>query len=535
MLPFASAVPAGEAHPLSFLTILAVMAFVTVLMVGIGDRTKLPYPVLMLLAATGIAFIPGIPSMHIPGELILPLFLPPLLYAAASKTSWSVFRIRWRSILLMAVALVVMTVAVAAGIAWLMIPAIGIPAAIALGAIISPPDPVAVESVAGRVHMPRRLISVLQGEGLFNDAAAIVIFQAAVAATVSRQDIDGSVITKFLLGAVIAVVLGLAMGMLTKFIQKITESYVASSAITLVAPFAVYIIAESFHASGVIAVIVTALEVRRNSRPSEAAERITSQSFWQVLELIVTGIAFALIGMEMRRVFENGHLPELIVPALAVSGAIIVLRFIWLAVLMVVNRRINDGLPPFYFKDVIILGWSGMRGLPTLALALALPVTLADGTPFHAREQIFVIACTVLVMTLIIPGLTLPWLMKVLNVKEEPGQEKLEAEVLAQRAQEAATAALNSHPAMKELTEEEFKAVKKNVSHLSGFILDEDDEPDFPSHHADFHEAVAVGHAIVLAAAREEIMRARGEIATDPEVADKVLRKMDHRTVIIED
>jgi len=535
MLPFSPAAPVGEAHPLSFLAILVAMALITVLMVGIGDRTKLPYPVLMLLAAIGIAFIPGIPSMSIPGELILPLFLPPLLYAAASKTSWSVFRIRWRSVILLAVALVVMTVAVAAGIAWLMIPAIGLPAAIALGAIISPPDPVAVESVAGRVHMPRRLIAVLQSEGLFNDAAAIVIFQAAVAATVSGHAIDGSVITKFLLGAGIAVVLGFAMGYLTKVIQKITESHVASSAITLVVPFAVYLLAESVHASGVIAVIVTALEVRRNSRPADAAERITSQSFWQVLELIVTGIAFALIGMEMRRVFENGHLGELILPALAISGAIIALRFGWLAVLMVMNRRRNDGLPPFYGKDVIVLGWSGMRGLPTLALALALPVTLADGSPFPAREQIFVIACSVLVTTLIIPGLTLPWLMKKLAVKEEPGHEKMEEEILALRAQDAAMAALNNDPAMKELTPEQFKAVKKNVSHLSGFILDDDDEPDYPSHHADFKESVAAGHALVLAAARKEIVRARREIATDPEVADKVLRKMDHRTVIIED
>ena len=143
----------------------------------------------MLIMAGAMTFIPGFPDLRIEPELILPIFLPPLLFATAQKSSWAVFRIRWRTIIMLAVALVVVSTAMVAGAAWLLIPGIGIPAAIALGAMVAPPDPVAVESVAGRVHMPRRLIAVLQSEGLFNDAAAIVIFQAAVASAMDGQPV----------------------------------------------------------------------------------------------------------------------------------------------------------------------------------------------------------------------------------------------------------------------------------------------------------------------------------------------------------
>ena len=172
----------------------------TVVAVGLGDRLRLPYPVLMLLLAVALTFIPGFPDLDIAPELILPIFLPPLLFATAQRSSWAVFRVRWRTLIMLAVALVVITTAVVAGAAWLMIPGIGIPAAIALGAMVAPPDPVAVESVAGRVHMPRRLITVLQSEGLFNDAAAIVIFQAAVAAAVGGTEVGPDVVLQFVIG-----------------------------------------------------------------------------------------------------------------------------------------------------------------------------------------------------------------------------------------------------------------------------------------------------------------------------------------------
>ncbi|MDE8667045.1 cation:proton antiporter [Pseudarthrobacter sp. H3Y2-7] len=307
----------------------------TVVAVGVGDRLRLPYPVLMLILAAALTFIPGFPDLEISPELILPLFLPPLLFATAQRSSWAVFRVRWRTLLLLAVALVVITTAVVAGAAWLMIPGIGIPAAIALGSMVAPPDPVAVESVAGRVHMPRRLITVLQSEGLFNDAAAIVIFQAAVAAAVGGTELGPDVVLKFVIGAAVAVLVGIGMGWLTALITRLVGSMVARSAVTLVVPFAAYILAEEVHASGVIAVVVTALEIKRHSRPEDAAERITRTAFWDVVELLVTGLAFGLVGLEIRHVIqdEGKDMWGMLGVAALVCVLVFAVRFLWLGVL----------------------------------------------------------------------------------------------------------------------------------------------------------------------------------------------------------
>jgi len=452
------------------------------------------------------------------------------------KTSWSVFRIRWRSIVLLAVALVFLTVAVVAGTMWLLVPSIGIPAAIALGAMAAPPDPVAVESVAGRVHMPRRLISVLQSEGLFNDAAAIVIFQAAVAATVAGREVDGSVLMDFMLGAALAVLIGLAMGWLAK-LKRLIASPVARSAVTLVVPFAVYIAAEEIHASGVIAVVVAALEMRRNSRPQDVEERIASRSFWEIVELLATGIAFGLIGLEIRHVIaeEGTDIFRMLGPAAAVCVAVVALRALWLSLLAVFNRRRPDDLPPTGPKDVTILTWSGMRGLATLALALALPATLADGSAFPGRDQIIVTACAVLLTTLVLPGLTLPWLMRTLKATESPAAEHEAEQELAQRAQEASLSALRSSPVIAALGDEERALLRSRMAHLRWDLEEEDADSTDQAHRLNHHDALVAAQTIALDAARAEVLAARSEPDKDPEVVDRVLRRLDLRTLLIED
>ena len=506
----------------------------TVLAVGLGDRLRLPYPVLMLLLAVALTFIPGFPEFEISPELILPIFLPPLLFATAQKSSWAVFRVRWRTLLLMAVALVVVSTAVVAGAAWLMIPGIGIPAAIALGAMVAPPDPVAVESVAGRVHMPRRLITVLQSEGLFNDAAAIVIFQAAVAATVSGSEVGPNVILQFVVGAALAVVIGIAMGWLTKFITKLVTSMVARSAVTLVVPFAAYILAEELHASGVVAVVVTALELQRHARPQDAAERVTRTAFWDVVELLATGLAFGLVGLEIRHVIrdEGTAIFGMIGVAVVICVLVFVVRYLWLGLLALTAHQRRNLLQPTSPKEVLILTWCGMRGLATLALALALPVTLPDGSDFPARHEILVIACAVLLATLVLPGLTLPWLMRVLKATEDGSHEKDAARVLAKRAQTAAVSALKDHELMKELPADKVALVKEKMRRLHAELLDGTlrNESAAEKRKRGRELAIAV-QTIALDAARQEVVEARNEPGTDPEVADRVLRQLDLRTM----
>jgi CPA1 family monovalent cation:H+ antiporter len=401
---------------------------------------------------------------------------------------------------------------------------------------VAPPDPVAVESVASRVHMPRRLTTVLQSEGLFNDAAAIVIFQAAVAAAVGGTKVEADVVLKFVVGAALAVVVGVAMGWVIALAYRLVNSMVARSAITLVVPFAAYILAEEVHASGVIAVVVTALEMQRHSRPQDAAERVTRNAFWDVVELLVTGLAFGLVGLEIRHVIrdEGTAIFGMIGVALVVCVLVFAVRFLWLAVLALGARKRRNLLQPTSLKEVVILTWCGMRGLATLALALALPVTLADGSPFPGRDYLLVIACAVLLATLVLPGLTLPWLMRVLKATGDGSEERDAARLLAKRAQGAAVAALKDHDLMKDLPPEKVELVKARMKRLQAELLDGSlRNESLPEKRQRGRELAIAVQTIALDAARQEVVAARSEPDMDPEVADRVLRQLDLRTMIM--
>jgi NhaP-type Na+/H+ or K+/H+ antiporter len=385
-----------------------------VVLVGIGDRLRLPWPALMVVLGVAVALVPGLPDgVDIDPALILPLFLPPLLYATAQRTSWSVFRARWRSILLLAVALVVATIAAVAGTAWLLVPGIGLTAAVALGAMVAPPDPVAVEAVAGPVRIPRRLLAVLQAEGLFNDATALVVFQAAILATVEGQNLTpGRLVPSFLLGAAAAVIIGLAVARLARLVAGRVTDPVSRSALTLVLPFAVYVAAEQVHASGVIAVVVLALETRSVAAPDESAARLVQRSFWTVVELLVTGIAFGLIGLQLRGVVvaAGPELGRMLLHALAVVGVVFAVRVVWMAGALVSVRtrpedatRRADGVPGAVEEPhqllaalriatpVVLMGHS-LGGRIAETFARAYPRAVAglvsvDGTPTEFYQE----------------------------------------------------------------------------------------------------------------------------------------------------
>jgi CPA1 family monovalent cation:H+ antiporter len=359
-----------------------------VLFAGAGDRLRLPWPVLLLVLGAAAAFVPGIEAPDIEPDLILPLFLPPLLYATAQRTSWALFRLRWRTIAFLAVGLVVVTVGAVAG-TLVALTGIGLAAALAIGAAVAPPDPVAVEAVAGPLRVPRRLMATLQSEGLFNDATALVIFQTAVAAAVAGDDLGAlGVALGFLYGAVVAVAIGLGAAWLAgRVLDRLTD-VVASNGLTLVLPFAVYLAADALHASGVIAVVVAALQLRQHSDADASEARLTGAAFWNVVEMLVTGVAFALIGLELRTVIAQADrsLGTILAHAGIVCGVVVGVRLVWMGLALV---SIRGGRPtpaaravPATAGEALVLGWAGMRGLATLALALALPTSLDTGAPF---------------------------------------------------------------------------------------------------------------------------------------------------------
>jgi monovalent cation/hydrogen antiporter len=518
------------------------LTLAAVLLVGVGDRLRLPWPALMLLLGVVVAFVPGLPDrFDLKPELILPLFLPPLLYATAQRTSWALFRARWRSIAFLAVALVVATVAAVAGTATLLVPGIGISAAIALGAMVAPPDPVAVEAVAGPVHMPRRLLTVLQSEGLFNDATALVVFQAAVLATVQGGTVSApTLLLRFVLGVIGATAIGLVAAVVARWIMDRVTDTTGRSALTLVLPFAVYLAADEIGASGVVAVVVLALQLRAASGADEAAERLVQRSFWDVVELLITGVAFGLIGLDLRQVIEAGgaDLPHMLRDAAVICAVVVAVRVLWMfAALSFVRRTDDPERAPRTGREAVVLSWCGMRGLATLALALSLPTATEAGVEFPQRAEIVLIAIAVLVFTLVLPGFTLPVLVRRLGVAADADAESAAEQMIARRARAAATAVLTADDRVDRLPAGVGTNLRQRMDRLDG-VLRGDPATAEDREHAEAvrrHRAVVLDvQAEALAAARAEVLAARREPGVDPEAADRVLRRLDLRTVLLD-
>lgn len=521
-------------------TLLMIIGFgaATSVVVGLGQKLKLPWPALMVLIGIAGAFIPTFAEVGIDPELILPLFLPPLLFAAAQKTSWALFAIRWRTILGMSVALVGVTVAVVAGSAVFLIPGITIAAAIALGAMLAPPDPVAVDAVAGTVSIPRRIMSSLQSEGLFNDAASLVIFQTAMAAVMAGTEVDyADLALSFVVSAIVAVVVGIVVSFVVWWVMEKIDHTVARSSLMLVLPFGVYLLAEHFHASGVIAVVVAALEVRRRDTEGNSAERVTQNSTWQVLEMLITGIAFGLIGLDLRLIIESEHadLGRAFLIGLIIAAVIIVVRFLWLLAGVVAVRKRSDEDPdaaPLGVRDATLMTWGGMRGLATVALALSIPATTDSGAPFPGRSYTVVAAAVVLLVTLVAAGLSFPTIVAVLGIDDEAEREQEATKAIALRAYKAAMHEIRNDDTLPDDVVEPLRARFKVLhDQLTGTTDDQASSEQVTAFKEHRKQMVQV-QSRAMQSARAEVLRARRERGTDPEIADKVLRRFDLQSVL---
>ncbi|WP_164505431.1 MULTISPECIES: sodium:proton antiporter [unclassified Actinobaculum] len=526
----------------SLVTILAIFAL-TILAVAVGERTHLPYPVLLLISTAALAFLPFTPSLVVDPDIILPLFLPPLLFSTARRASWSVFAVRRRTLFIMAFALTAVTAFAVAGLVKLLVPALSLPLAMALGAMVAPPDPVAVESVAGPAHLPRRVMRALQTESLFNDAVAIILFTAAVAAIRGERAFGLGVAGNFIVGAVLAVAVGLLVGWIASYATTHLRSSAASGALTLVVPFLAYLLAEEVHASGVIAVVVTALEIGRHA-PEAVHDRVITASFWEVADLLIIGAAFGLIGVELRNIVTDqgwsdivGYLPV----ALLVALAVIVIRFFGTWVLHWMTRR-SRGVPRNW-RECVVVTWCGMRGLATLALALSLPA-VAQGTVVIGRNFAVVTALVVMIITLVPTGLLLPWLIRVLKLQEDPRKQRLEAIRLSRRAERAALRALNSYLATLDLPEDTKDKLRAWGSQLHRRITLLQSLPGGPQTTAEFHSSspekyqeqhdmMVSAQTVALEAARAEVLAARMDPELDVATVDRVLRTLDLRTLAI--
>ncbi|GGP83325.1 Na+/H+ antiporter [Streptomyces griseomycini] len=524
------------------LALLFALLLGAVVSVPVGERLGLPAPVLMTVLGIALALLEFVPNVDVPPDLILPLLLPPLLYAAVRRTSWRQFAANVRPILLLAVALVFVTTLCVAVVAHAIVPGLPLAAAVALGALVAPPDPVAATAVAGKLGLPRRLVSILEGEGLFNDVTAIVLYHVAIAAAVSGTFSPWRAGLDLVLSAVVAVAVGLALGWGANKLMGLLGDPTLQIALTLLVPFASYVLAEELHGSGVLAVLTTALFlVEYATDADDVMTRLAGHTFWDIVDTLVTGVAFGLVGLELHNAVRTaaGHWGELLVWAAAVVGVVVLVRLAWLLPATWLTKRLHTARDvgeeiPVSWRETVVMWWSGMRGVASVALALAIPLETGAGDPFPARSEIVFIAFGVVMATLLVQGLTLPWLVNRLGVRGDAGREKELERQLAVRAAKAAKRRLREIEEVEDLPEELSEQMLRRSFDIGVRIspeVAEDERREAYRQRALRLRRVRRIEGEMLSAARHEVLAARSEAGADPEVVDRVLRHLDVRSL----
>ena len=379
----------------------------------LARRLALPYAVVLVLGGMALALVPNVPRVALPPEFALAFFLPPLLQASAYRTDWRGFRSNLRPILLLALGCVVFTALFIAVVAKLLVPEMPWWAAIALGAIVAPPDAVAAAAVLSRLRLPRRIVTVLEGESLINDASALILYRVAILAVAAGTASFGEALLQFLLVGAGGAVIGIVLGRLTVWAVARLEDPLLETALSFLLCYAAYLGAEALHVSGVIAVVAAGLLLgQAQYRAFSPETRVFARAVWQFIEFVLNSLVFILIGLQLNHILDRlagqGIWP-LVGCALAIAAALIVSRFLWvfpatwLPRLIPALRR-RDPMPPW--SHVVIISWAGMRGVVSLAAALALP------EDFPQRDLIVFLAFTAILATLVLQGTTLEWLIR---------------------------------------------------------------------------------------------------------------------------
>ncbi|WP_309056384.1 Na+/H+ antiporter [Streptomyces sp.] len=524
------------------LALLFLLLLGAVLTVPLGERLGLPAPVLMTLVGIVLALLPFVPNVEIPPQYILPLVLPPLLYASVQRTSWRQFAANKRPIFLLAVALVFVTTAVVGAVADALVPGLPLAAALALGALVAPPDPVAATAVAGSLGLPRRLVSILEGEGLFNDVTAIVLYHVAITAVVTGHFSWPEAVGELVLSGVVAVAVGLGLGWLSNKLIGVLGDATLQTGLTLLVPFVGYVLAEELHGSGVLAVLVTALFLAEHAVDADdVMGRLAGQTFWQVVDTLVTGVAFGLIGLELIHVFgvAEGRGPEMLGWGAAVVAVVVGVRLLWLLPATWLAKRLHtrrdvDEEIPVSWRETVVMWWAGMRGVASVALALAIPLRTDDGAPFPGRDEIVFIAFCVIIATLVFQGLTLPWLVRRLGVRADADADRAMERALAVRAAGAAKRRLKEIEEVEDLPDEVRERLHRGAFDIGARISPDMVDEERRAAYAERAARLKAVHRIqreLMSAARHEVLAARSEPGVDPEVVDRVLRQLDVRSM----
>ncbi len=505
------------------------LAAAALALTAVATRIRVSAPLLLMLVGIGASYIPHVPSPELTPEIVLLGFLPPLLYAASIRTSLIDFRTNLRPIGFLSVLLVVITALGVGLVTWALLP-VNFAVAFALGAVVAPPDAVAATSIARRVGLPRRIITILEGESLVNDATAITCLRVAIASIGGAVSV-GEVTLGFLTAAVGGVGVGLLVAFVATAVRRRVHEPVFDTAISLIVPFAAYLPAElihfsDFHGSGVIAVVTAGLLLGHKSPAIQSGQsRLSERINWSTIQFLLENTVFLLIGLQARRIIENMSRSELspgriTVFCLAVLLTVIVLRLAWVAFARgFLNRRDSDTeLPPWSHSAVI--GWAGLRGVVTLAAAFLIPETPETA---EVRDIMIFAAMVVTAGTLLLQGLTLPSLVRALKIRgPDSRSDALQAATVMQTAANAALVELDRVTTPDDAPET-VTLVRDRINARPDALWEQLGNPDLETPAQQYRRL----RILTLAAERDEVLKIRGTGTIDQDVLAEVLRTFD--------
>lgn len=516
--------------------------------VAVSRRTPIPYPVLLVLGGLILALVPGLPSIHLQPNLVFLLFLPPLLYWESLTAPLRDFRANARPIFSLAFGLVLATTAAVALVAHKLIPGLSWPAAFVLGAVIAPTDEVAVAEVATHLPIPDRVLAILEGESLINDAISLVAYRIAVAAVVTGAFSLAHASVQFLEVGLGGTAIGLMVGWgIVQLRRHLRDDPPVENTISLLTPFAAYLAADTLGTSGVLAVVAIGLYVSRYApRIISSRTRLQALALWPMLAFLLNGLLFILTGLQLRLILSTRSLhfnAALVGYIAAILAVILIMRVVWIyasiylrhTVLRLLRRRAP--LPPW--QQTFLLAWGGIRGGISLVTALAVPLTLAGGTPFPDRDLIICISFCIILATLLLQGIALPWVIPLLKLTEDGNEEREEKKARLAAIQAALThldtvtargkpdkgdspatdgAALSIQPELIEDLRSHYLSRKR---HLTSRALGNDTGP------ADGAAAYKELRRELLLAERNTVIRLRDEEVINDDVLLRIQRDLD--------
>ena len=427
--------------------LLVILLAVTTALAEVANRLRVPYPVLLVLAGLALSALPGLPPVTLAPELVFFVFLPPLLYASAWELSWSAFRAEIRPISLLAVGCVLFSLAVVAVVAHYLLPGFGWGPAFVLAAIVSPTDAVSASVATKGLPVPRRLTTILEGESLVNDATGLIAYRYAVAAVLTGQFALGTAAGQLVLVAAVGIGVGLAVALAFYGVHRLSRTSVAiDTSLSLLTPYAAYLLAEAAHGSGVLAVVAAALFGSQYSGRIFAHDRrLQAAAVWDTLEFLLNGLVFILIGLQLPGVVagvQPGLRWPLVGYGVLISLAVLGARMAWVYPSAYLprwlrGRRAPDATPAPTFGEATLLGWGGMRGVLSLAAALALPLALPAGGGFPQRNPILLLTFIVILVSLLVQGLTLRPLVGWLGLETDGAAEREEQSLRVSMARQS--------------------------------------------------------------------------------------------------